>query len=68
MNYKEIGIKLLKVAGYILASMAVVALGMYINNPSVSIEELKTPALVAGANILLVFIRQFLPSSEIKNK
>jgi len=66
MDLKKAGIKALKVAGYILISMAVVALGLYIANPSVSIQELKTPVLVAGANILLVFLKELLPN-DIKS-
>ncbi len=66
IDYKKAGIKALKVAGYILVSMAVVALGLYIANPSVSIQELKTPVLVAGANILLVFLKELLPN-DIKS-
>ena len=66
MDLKKAGIKALKVAGYILISMAVVALGLYIANPSVSIQELKTPVMVAGANILLVFLKELLPN-DIKS-
>lgn len=66
MDYKKAGIKALKVAGYIAVSMAVVALGLYINNPHISIQEIKIPTLVAGANVLLVFLKELLPS-DIKS-
>lgn len=64
MDYKKAGIKALKVAGYIAVSMAVVALGLFIDNPKISIQEIKIPTLVAGANVLLVFLKELLPEQK----
>lgn len=52
------------VAVYIIISMAVVGLGMYVADQSVSIEAVKTAMLVAGANLVLVFLQKWLSTQE----
>lgn len=52
------------VAIYIIASMAVIGLGMFVANQSVSWQEVKVAMEVGGANLILVFLEKWLSTSE----
>lgn len=53
-------VKALNVAVYVIASMAVIGLGMYIANQSITWVELRTAMLVGGANVVLAFLQKWL--------
>lgn len=55
----------INVALYIIASMAVVGLGMYVSDQSITWVAVKGAMLVSGANILIVFLQKWLST---KNK
>ena len=57
---KDGGKKVIEVAIYIIASMAVVGLGMYVADTTVTFEAVKTAMLVAGANLVIVFLQKWL--------
>ena len=57
---KQVG----SVAVYILISMAVIGLGMFVANVDVTWEVVRTAMMVGGANLVLVFLQKWLSSSK----
>lgn len=57
---KEAIIKVANVTVYIVVSMIAVGLGMYVADQSVTWEAVRSAVLVAGANLLLVFLEKWL--------
>ena len=58
-GFKEGLKKALNVIKYIIAAMAVVGLGMFIADQTVTFDMIKLPMLVAGANVLIVFLQKW---------
>ncbi|HOR57837.1 MAG TPA: hypothetical protein PLV82_04225 [bacterium] len=58
--------KVVTVAIYIIASMAVIGLGMYVADQSVSWETIKGAMYVGGANLVLVFLQKWLSTVDKK--
>lgn len=52
--------KVLSVAVYIIASMIVIGLGLYVADQSVTWETVRAAVLVGGANLVLVFLQKWL--------
>ena len=52
------------VAIYIIVSMAVIGLSLYVSNQSISWNEVKGAVLVGGANLVLVFLQTWLSSKK----
>ena len=48
--------KAIRVALYIIASMAIIGLGMFVKDQTVSLEAVKLAMLAGGANVLIVFL------------
>lgn len=63
VGLKEAAIKAITVAKYIIVSMAVVGLGLYVADQTVSWEVAKAAMLVAGANILLAFLQKWVTTN-----
>ena len=69
MDFSKAGLiealgKVITVAFYIIASMAVIGLGMYVADQSVTWEAVKGAMLVGGANLVLVFLQKWLSTSK----
>ena len=62
---KEGLVQTLNVAKYIFVSMAVVGLGLYIADQSVSWAALSDAMLLAGSNLVLVFLNEWLTTAEL---
>lgn len=65
MDFSKYGIKeglakTFAVAQYIILSMAVVGLGLYVSDTEISWEKAKVAMLVAGANLLLAFLQKWV--------
>ena len=56
--------KVANVAIYIIASMAVIVLGMYAADQSVSWEAIRGAMQVGGANLVLVFLQKWLSTKK----
>jgi len=56
--------KMVTVAIYIIASMAVIGLGMYVSDQTVTWEAVRAAMLVGGANLVLVFLQKWLSTSK----
>lgn len=73
MDYTRVGIKeglikALEVTKYIVVSMAIVGLTMWISDQSVAFEQVRIAMLVAGANIILAFLQKWLTTHSIDTK
>lgn len=61
---KEGLIKVAKVAGYIVVSMIVVGLGTFVKDQTIPFKDILPVVLVAGANLLLVFLQTWLSTHK----
>lgn len=71
MDFSKKGIvdglkKMASVAVYILISMAVIGLGMYVADQTITWVEVRTAMLVGGANLVLVFLQKWLSTTVDK--
>lgn len=67
MDFSKAGLvdglkKMASVAVYILISMAVIGLGMWVADQTITWVEVRTAMLVGGANLVLVFLQKWLSS------
>ena len=60
---KEAGLRVLAVSKYIVTSMVTVGLGLYIKNQRITRQEVMVAMLVAGANLLYVFLQKWLSTA-----
>jgi len=65
MDFSKAGLidglkKVGSVAVYILISMAVIGLGMFVANQTITWIEVRTAMMVGGANLVLVFLQKWL--------
>jgi hypothetical protein len=69
MDFSKVGLKegllkVLNVAVYIIVSMVVVGLGMWVANQAITWREILIASSVGGANLLLVFLQKWLSTQN----
>lgn len=64
VGLKEATRHMLAVSKYIVISMITVGLGLYIKNQHITMSELVTGMLLAGANLAYVFLQRWLTTTS----
>jgi len=56
--------KVVKIIPYLVGSMILAGLTLYVSNQSVGWQQAKLAMLLAGANVIIAFLREWLPATK----